>query len=101
ATVSRAVRSTTIPSPPNASMRAFEQDRLQQSPGALEVEGFSASEHEARYVFRLAALVGVNPESAGAALVVDLHLEAERYAFVAVELSRQLAADGIGLFCRL
>jgi hypothetical protein len=32
ATVSRAVRFTTSPPPPNASMRAFEQDRLQQNP---------------------------------------------------------------------
>jgi hypothetical protein len=52
-------------------------------------------------VFRLAVLVGVDPESARAGLVVDFHLEAERYAFVAVELGRQLAADGIRLFCRL
>ena len=58
-----------------------------ESPGALEIEVFSASEHEARHVFRLAVLVGVNPESARAALVVDLHLEAESGTFVAVQFS--------------
>ena len=32
-----------------------------EAPDALEVECFSASEHEARHVFRLAVLVGVDP----------------------------------------
>ena len=82
-------------------MRGFEQDEAPaEAPGALEVECFSASEHEARHVFRLAVLVGVDPESARPGLVVDLHLEAERCAFLAVELSRQLAANGVGMLCR-
>ena len=30
--------------------------------------------------------------------MVDVHLEAERCAFMAVEFSRQLAANGVGLY---
>ena len=54
-------------------------------------------------MFRFAvSLVGVDPESArGPVFVVDVHFEAERCAFLAVELSRQLAANGVGLLCRL
>jgi hypothetical protein len=72
--------------------------RAGEAPGALEVECFSASEHEARHVFRFAVLVGMDPESARPGFVVDVHLEAERCAFMAVEFSRQLAANGVGLY---
>jgi hypothetical protein len=33
--------------------------------------------------------------------VIDVHLEVERWAFMAVEFSRQLAANGVGMLCRL
>jgi hypothetical protein len=73
-----------------------------EAPGApLEVECVSASEHEARHVFRVGVLVGVDQESARPGFVVDLHFEAERCAFVAVELSHQLVANNVCLFCRL
>ena len=85
--------------PLDARLRAGEAPA--EVPGALDVECFSAYEHEARHVFRFAVLVGVDPESARPGFVVDVHLEAERCAFMAVEFSRQLAANGVGMLCRL
>jgi hypothetical protein len=82
--------------PFDARLRAGEAPA--EAPDAREVECFSASEHEARHVFRLAVLVGVDLESARPGFVADVHLQAERCAFMAVEFSRQLAANGVGLY---
>ena len=82
--------------PLDARLRAGEAPAV--APGALDVECFSASEHEARHVFRFAVLVGMDPESTRTGFLVDVHFEAERCAFMAVEFSRPLAANGVGLY---
>jgi len=43
----------------------------------------------------------MDPESATAGFVIDAHLDAEHCAFMAVELGRQLVANGVGMLCRL